>query len=93
MMACVLTRHAAARCRQRGIPDGAIDVVVRHGEETDRGFFLSRKAAARRREELQHELTLLERAEGLFVAADDAVAITAYKSRSRRDRGHRHGEK
>lgn len=92
MMNCQLTNHAASRCRQRGIPEAAVRIVMRHGEETNRGFFLSRKAAAERRDELRRELHLLERADGLFVAADGFNAITAYKSRHRTDRGCRDGE-
>ena len=92
-MTTQLTHHAAARCRQRGIPDAALDLVMQYGEETNRGYFLSRKATAERRDELRRELHLLERAEGLFVAADGSIAITAYKSQRSHDRGHRHGEK
>jgi hypothetical protein len=66
---------------------------MQHGEETDRGYFLSRKAVAERREELRRELNLLEHAEGVFVAADGSTAITVYKSRRSRDRGRRQGEK
>ncbi len=93
MMNVVMTDHISVRCQQRGIPEAVIALVMEHGEETDRGYFLSRKASAQRREELHQELKLLERAHDVFVAADGEVAITGYTSRDRQDRGRRQGEK
>lgn len=91
-MTCAMTDHAGVRCRQRGIREGVVELVMRHGEATDRGFFLSEKAFEERLGELRRELRLLERAKNIFVAADGNVAITAYKSLQRNDRGRHGGE-
>lgn len=86
-----MTRHASKRCRQRGISNKILDLVLGHGAETDRGIYLGRREADRLISELKQAIRLVDRARNAFLVVDGGEVITAYRAETRRSRGRRMG--
>lgn len=85
----MLTTHAVIRCRQRGIPDEVVDVLLDYGCERRRHgatvHFMDRKARRRARADLGDDgfARLADRLGSYLVVADDGAVITAAPRRRR----------
>ena len=83
-----ITKHAGARCQQRGIKVGDVSLIAEYGTRTRGGMILTRKDIARVELERKRLAGRLSRLECVFVATDRETSITVYRA----DRAQRRRE-
>lgn len=89
-MPCLLTRHAAQRCRQRGIPLDIVDTIHAYGttyrSRAATGFLFDRAALAWAASDLDPATVRnLERYVGTYlIMSDEGILITAARQTRRR---------
>lgn len=76
----LLSHHASARLRQRGMRPSDIELIRRCGEPVADGYVVTNKAIARLRAQLQR----LERLCDVAVIEVDDVIVTVYRADRRR---------
>lgn len=74
----IQTRHAQARARKRGMRDGDIELVAMYGTPVSGGYILRRKDIAPIEQEVKRLIERLYRLQGVFVASNENVFITAF---------------
>lgn len=77
----ILTRHAAARIRQRGFRESDFDVLVQFGEEfLDGTLMLTDDAVQSAIAEKKKEIAQLERLRGMKAPIKNGNILTVYKT-------------
>jgi len=73
-----ITQHANLRLRQRGLRKDDLDLILRHGTETDDGYYLRDGDVQRVETELKNQIARLWRLAGRFVVVKGENIVTAY---------------
>lgn len=80
-----LTKHAAVRCQQRGIPEHYIEMIMEYGSPTRKPgnaieYKLDRKTRDRLISHLKHLMTLVDKCTkaAVLVDGDHSHIITVY---------------
>jgi hypothetical protein len=79
-----ITQHAGIRMQQRGICNGQIELVMKHGEPTDDGYVMTKRAVDESIAELKHEIKMLEKLKNVNVIDINGSILTAYRVSDRR---------
>lgn len=90
------TKHASARCRQRGISEEVVDLIVRYGRPRSRRgnadvFILDAKDRNEMVAQMKRAMKTLERSHEIaVVASEDGDIITTYhfRTNARASLGH-----
>lgn len=80
----VVSKHAAARLRQRGYRDRDVEVVLAHGTHLNEATVLTDEDAARAIAAKKREIHELERLRGTAVVVADGVVASVYRPDRRR---------
>ncbi|HMN15291.1 MAG TPA: hypothetical protein PKD55_23490 [Bellilinea sp.] len=83
------SQHLITRSRQRGITNDVIDLVLRHGSETDRGLYLGNREADDIIAQFKRAIRLVDRARNTFLGITENTITTVYRPQRSRDRGRR----
>ncbi len=91
-----ISKHADARCRQRGLTSGAIALVMEFGEVVDDGYVMSLKVLGPARKALQaqkrvRESQQLDHLRNITVIDMDNTLVTVYRADKTRLRRLRRG--
>jgi hypothetical protein len=83
-----LTKHAAQRCQQRGIPPFIMDLIIAYGETSRRGgaelSFLTKESRRQLERDLGHKVyARIEDQLDVYIVHNDTEVITAAKRTSR----------
>jgi hypothetical protein len=81
-----LSRHAAARIRQRGLTESDVELIRKTGESVEDGYVMSNRAVEQRLHELQREINRIERLRGVALIEGESQVITVYRADSARIR-------
>lgn len=73
-----ITRHAAARIRQRGLRESDVAFVLAHGTPVPDGYMLTAHDAADLEREARHLMAMAQRLKGKLVVTSGAAVVTAY---------------
>lgn len=86
-MTVYLTKHISIRCRQRGIPEEDILLIIEHGTETRSGYMMTKREIAAFMQsanktdpgmkQLRNRFSKLQ---DVLVIMDGQTAITAYRA-------------
>jgi len=79
-----ITQHADIRMQQRGLCNGQIELVMKHGEPTDDGYVMTKRAVEESIAELKYEIKMLERLRNVNVIDIQGSIVTAYRVNGRR---------
>lgn len=79
-----LSTHAQIRCKQRGISDDIINILLRHGRESfapggSQKLLFGRKEYGHVVKELKHLMKVLDRAKDTAMIVNKDQIITVYK--------------
>lgn len=80
------SQHAAARIRQRGLPERDVELIRKAGGELVEGFVMTNRAVEQRLHELREEMSRIERLHGVALIENESLVITVYRADSARIR-------
>lgn len=81
-----MSKHAAARIRQRGLTERDINLIRGSGESVDDGFLMTNRAIDLRVQALRREITRIEKLRGVAVIESADKVITVYRADRKRVR-------
>lgn len=81
-----MTKHAAARIRQRGLTERDVSLIRASGESVDDGFLMTNRAIDLQVQVLRREITRIEKLRGVAVIEGAGKVITVYRADKRRVR-------
>jgi hypothetical protein len=89
LMDISLSKHAGDRCRQRGLTNSALQLVVEFGEGVDDGYVMTKKAIAKARKALKAEfrsgdIQKLDHLRNVAVIDLEATVLTVYRADRKR---------
>jgi hypothetical protein len=86
MNSLVLTRHAAARMAQRGIPAKDADLIALIGTEVGDGYLVRSKDIQAAEREVKKLLARIRRLKGKRLVTAEGRIVTAYSATQRQER-------
>lgn len=81
-----MSQHIRTRCRQRGIPESDLELVVQHGTVTSDGLILTGKDIADAVREMKRKMKRLSKLKDVLILTDDVTMVTVYRADRRRRR-------
>ena len=81
-----MTRHAAARIRQRGLTDSDLKLIRAVGEPVEDGFVMTNRAIDLQIQKIRSEVTRIERLRGVALIECADTVITVYRADKKRVR-------
>jgi len=79
-----LSKHAAARIRQRGITERDVNLIRAVGESVEDGVLMTNRAIDLQVQALRREMIRLERLRGIALIECDNKIITVYRADKKR---------
>lgn len=79
----ILTHHARARLRQRGMKESDLEIVLRYGTNVREGVVLTDRDVSKAIRERRREIQRLEHLRGRTVIIEEGVVVTAYTAKDR----------
>ena len=76
-----ISYHAKQRLQQRGMSETDVDLILRHGTETQDGFLMRRKDVQRAEKDLRCLINELHRLKDKYVVVRGNTVVTAYHAR------------
>jgi len=81
-----ITSHAKQRLQQRALNSKDLNMIIRHGTDTNDGYFLRRTDVQAIEKTLKSYIKRLKKLEGKFVVVEGNDVLTAYHPTKKKER-------